>query len=227
MCDWHTERYVGAHAVSDSDRSVSNLDTEAEITLGLLDAVEANSDVSQRSLARELGIALGLTNAYIKRCIRKGWIKASQAPANRYAYYITPKGLAEKGRLTTRYLAHSLHFYREARNQLDDILAHCAKRGWRRIALIGISELAEIALLCAMQHSVEIVCVVQRGSKLKNFRGAPVVTSLNKLSTVDAGVITALNRPQAAYDATCNVIPRECVLTPPLLKIGRGGNEEA
>lgn len=211
---------MSTNEVGDSDRSVSNLGSEAEITLGLLDAVEANSDVSQRSLARELGIALGLTNAYLKRCIRRGWIKASQAPANRYIYYVTPKGLAEKGRLTTRYLANSLHFYRRARNQLDDMLVHCAKRRWRRIALIGISELAEIALLCAMQHSVEIVCVVQRGSKLKKFRGAPVVASLDKLSEVDAVIITTLNRPQVAYDAACDVIARERVLASPLLKIG-------
>jgi len=206
--------------VSNSNRSVNGPGTETEITLGLLDAVEANSDVSQRSLARELGIALGLTNAYLKRCIRKGWIKVSQAPANRYVYFVTPKGLAEKGRLTTRYLAHSLHFYRRARNQLDDTLTHCAKRRWRRIALLGISELTEIALLCAMQHSVEIVCVVQRGSKLKSFRGAPVVASLDKLSEVDAVVITTLNRPQVAYDAACDVIARERVLASPLLKIG-------
>ena len=210
--------------VSNSDRSLGNLDTEAEITLGLLDAVEANSDVSQRSLARELGIALGLTNAYLKRCIRRGWIKASQAPANRYAYYVTPKGLTEKGRLTTRYLAQSLHFYRRARNELDDMLTHCSKHGWRRIALIGISELAEIALLCAIQHSVKIVYVVQRGSKLKNFRGTPVVTSLDKLSDVDAVIVTALNRPQATYDATYDIITHERVLAPPLLKISRGGN---
>ena len=51
-----------------------------------------NASISQRSLARELGIALGLTNAYLRRCIHRGWIKASQAPANRYAYYVTPRG---------------------------------------------------------------------------------------------------------------------------------------
>ena len=62
--------------------------------------VEENSQITQRSLASELGIALGLTNAYLKRCVRKGWVKINQAPANRYAYYLTPRGFAEKSRLT-------------------------------------------------------------------------------------------------------------------------------
>ena len=207
--------------MSDSQRSLDDLDAKTEITLGLLDAVDGNSAVSQRSLARDLGIALGLTNAYLKRCIRKGWIKVSQAPANRYAYYITPKGLAEKGRLTTRYLAYSLQFYRQARNELDELLAACVKRRWRRIALAGVSELAEIAMLCAMQHDVEVVSVVHEKSALKSFRGAPVCNAYAKLPDVDAIVITALNRPTAVFEAARTALPGERVLTPPLLKIKR------
>ena len=73
---------------------------EAEITLGILNAVHQNERITQRSVAQELGIALGLANAYLKRCAKKGLIKVSQAPANRYAYYLTPQGFAEKSRLT-------------------------------------------------------------------------------------------------------------------------------
>ena len=81
-------------------------ESEARITLGLLDAVQRDSAVSQRRLSRDLGIALGLTNAYLKRCVRKGLIKMAATPANRYAYYVTPKGFTEKSRLTAQYLAH-------------------------------------------------------------------------------------------------------------------------
>ena len=208
--------------LSDSERSLADLDAEAEITLGLLDAVDSDSAVSQRSLARDLGIALGLTNAYIKRCIRKGWIKVTQAPANRYAYYITPKGLAEKGRLTTRYLAYSLQFYRQARNELDDLLAICAKRRWRRIALAGVSELAEIAMLCAMQHNADVICVVHEKSTSKSFRGAPVCRTYDELPTVDVIIVTALNHRQSVFEAACTALSDERVLTPALLKIKRG-----
>ena len=78
---------------------------DSEITLGVLNAVEENSRVTQRDVAKNVGIALGLTNAYLKRCIKKGLIKVQQVPANRYAYYLTPQGFAEKSRLTGEYLA--------------------------------------------------------------------------------------------------------------------------
>jgi chemotaxis protein MotB len=120
---------------------------EAAITLGLLSAVEDNSAVTLRSVACQIGIALGLANAYLKRCVRKGWIKVNQAPSNRYAYYLTPQGFAEKSRLTAEYLSYSLQFFRRARGQCDALLAQCARRGWSRIVLAGASELAEIASL--------------------------------------------------------------------------------
>ena len=67
---------------------------DARIMLGVLQAVEAGEVRSQRHLAAELGIALGLANAYVKRCIRKGLLKVSEVPARRYAYYLTPQGFA-------------------------------------------------------------------------------------------------------------------------------------
>src|SRR5690606_3732167 len=143
----------------DEADKVAGADDEARITLGLLDAVEANSAVTQRSVAGELGIALGLANAYLKRCIRKGLIKVQHAPANRYAYYLTPKGFAEKSRLTGEYLAISFNFFRGARAQCTAILDDCEARGWQRIALVGASELSEIAALCAQDHAVEIAGV--------------------------------------------------------------------
>jgi ribosomal protein S25 len=65
-----------------------------EIVLGVLDAVERNQHITQRVVANELGIALGLANAYLKRCVRKGLVKISEVPRRRYAYYLTPQGFA-------------------------------------------------------------------------------------------------------------------------------------
>ena len=76
---------------------------EERIVLDLLNSVDDGAQ-SQRRIAEELGIALGLVNAYLKRCIKKGYVKVSEAPARRYAYYLTPKGFAEKSRLTVQYL---------------------------------------------------------------------------------------------------------------------------
>ena len=94
------------------------LDTEHEnerIVLGLLSSVETDGARSQRRMAAELGIALGLVNAYLKRCVKKGLVKVNDAPARRYAYYLTPQGFAEKSRLTVQYLSDSFSFFRKAK----------------------------------------------------------------------------------------------------------------
>src|SRR4051812_41234808 len=84
------------------------------IVLSLLNSVEDGAQ-SQRRIAEDLGIALGLVNAYLKRCVKKGLVKVRHAPARRYAYYLTPQGFAEKSRLTVEYLSYSFSFFREAK----------------------------------------------------------------------------------------------------------------
>ena len=105
-------------------------DKQARIMLGLLDSVERNGAQSQRRLAGELGIALGLVNAYLKRCVKKGLVKASQAPARRYVYYLTPQGFAEKSRLTVEFLSGSFGFFRQARNDCTALFADARAAGY-------------------------------------------------------------------------------------------------
>jgi DNA-binding MarR family transcriptional regulator len=115
--------------------------------LEILNSLAEGLPVSQRILARRLGIALGLTNLYVKRLARKGHIKVTTIPPNRIRYYVTPRGFAEKTRLTYQYLRYSLHLYREAREALREALAPLAENGARRIALYGTGEAAELAYL--------------------------------------------------------------------------------
>ncbi len=194
-------------------------ESESEKTLELLDAVHADGERSQRSLASELGIALGLTNAYLKRCMRKGWIKARQAPRNRYAYYLTPKGFTEKSRLTTDYLRNSLQFYRRARGEIGDILDGAAAQGRHRLALIGCGDLTEITMLCAMQHEVEIVGIVDSAFSEPRFMDRPVVADLAMLENIDAVIVTDLQAPQATYEKYARQVPQGRLVAPPLLKI--------
>ena len=59
------------------------MDIEEHRDLKLLEALEQDSRVTQRSLASKLGIALGLTNIYLKRLVRKGYIKCVNVRSNR------------------------------------------------------------------------------------------------------------------------------------------------
>ncbi len=196
---------------------------QTDITLGLLNAVHENSHVTQRTVATELGVALGLVNTYVRRCVKKGYIKVRQAPANRYAYYLTPAGFAEKSRLTAQYLSHSFNFFRRARQQCSEILAFSEERNWRRLALAGASDLTEIMILCAHEYEVTLTGVVDPVSRRETFQHLPVVPLLKKLGPVDAVVITDLTNPQAAYATLAEHLPEDRILAPAILRVVRNG----
>ena len=198
-----------------------SIDGDPEITLGLLNAVQESSTVTQRSMANDLGIALGLANAYLKRCVRKGYIKVGQIPPNRYAYYLTPHGFSEKSRLTAEYLSSSFTFFRRARSQCEAGLDRCAALGWTRVALAGASELAEIATLCAVERPVTLVGLIDPDIKDGRYAGLRVAETPAELAPLDAILITGLQDPQEAFEQLSGLIPNERLLTPPLLRVLR------
>src|SRR5215510_1260761 len=134
------------------------MDIESHRDLKLLEAVEADSRVTQRSLSSKLGIALGLTNIYLKRLVRKGYIKCVNVQSNRITYLITPRGIAEKARLTYEFMDYSLHLYSEVRQHLRQALQECAAAD-RRVAIYGRGEAAELAYLSLREFGLEPVAV--------------------------------------------------------------------
>lgn len=194
-------------------------DREEQRVLELLDVVGQKSDVSQRHLARHMGVALGLANSYLKRCIRKGLIKISQAPANRYLYYLTPKGFSEKSRLTAKYLSASFEFYRQAARSCEKILRMCDDRGWRRVVLCGASDLAEIVLLRTLESDVSVVGVVDFTESHQKFLGRKVWRSLKAAEPFDCCVLTDLQTPQLSYRRLVDDVGSERVLVPEILRL--------
>lgn len=147
------------------------MDIEARRDLSLLEAVEENSRVTQRSLANRVGIALGLTNIYLKRLSRKGFIKCVNLQPNRITYLITPKGIAEKMRLTYEFMDYSLQLYSEVRRHLRAVLRDRAQAD-RRVAIFGRGEAAEIAYLSLKELGLEPIAVFDEASG--RFLGMPV-----------------------------------------------------
>lgn len=133
---------------------------DVRLTLGVLTAAEAQEGMSQRTLAAELGVALGLVNAYVKRCARKGLLKVSQVPARRYRYYLTPAGFAEKAKLTGEYLAISLSFFRRAKAAYSDVFVAAEERRWKSVVLLGAGDLADIATICALERGIKVAAIV-------------------------------------------------------------------
>jgi DNA-binding MarR family transcriptional regulator len=196
----------------------NELPENARIVLGLLESVERDGAQSQRKLASDLGIALGLVNAYLKRCVKKGLLKIGQAPPRRYAYYLTPNGFAEKSRLTIEYLSSSFSFFRSAREDCSTVLKSAHARGWTRIVLIGISDLAEIATICALEQGIVIVAVVDAEYGNSRFVGTPVVNSIAALAGgFDAAVVTDLQATRESVQAVASQFDADRVLVPALL----------
>jgi len=196
--------------------------------LGLLDAVEQDRAQSQRLLASELGIALGLVNAYLKRCVKKGLVKVRGAPARRYVYYLTPQGFAEKSRLTVEYLSYSFGFFRQAKTSCSDLFREAKAGGVNNVVLSGQSDLAEIAALCAIEHGIEIVGVVQEGAEQQTFLGLPVFESFDAVSNpFDAVIITNMTNVREAWEASVARFGTERVFVPELIRIGMRRRSEA
>ena len=102
--------------------------SENDITLRMLDELDREPDITQRTLSDRLGIALGLVNKYIKRLARKGHIKATTIPRNRVKYMLTPKGFSEKVRLTYEYMHYSINYFKDVRARVDDEAADSFSR---------------------------------------------------------------------------------------------------
>jgi DNA-binding MarR family transcriptional regulator len=198
----------------------NNKQREEALTLELLQTIEQRSDVTQRHLARGMGVALGLANSYLKRCARKGLIKMQQAPTNRYLYYLTPKGFAEKSRLTAEYLSLSFSFYRQASASCARSLTECRARGAVKVGLYGVSDLAEIAALRALDQGIEIACVCDPVAERGRFLGVPVVATVEAGDGVDVWLLTDLRDPRASFDALCSKVGSEAVVAPSILGLG-------
>ncbi|MCA3265821.1 MAG: winged helix-turn-helix transcriptional regulator [Azospirillum sp.] len=203
--------------------------TQADPTLLLevLSAVDHDSRVTQRSLSSELGIALGLANAVLKRCVRKGLIKIRTAPLNRYAYYLTPSGLQEKSRLTAEYLRISFDLFRDARAQYADLFEALGARGANRVALLGASELAEAAILSAHGTPIRILAIVDGALAAPSHLGVPAVASIEAVpSDIEALIVCDMRDPTGAFAraldaAQARGVDASRVVAPALLRVRR------
>lgn len=181
--------------------------TEEQIVRRLLTAIDEDAGVSQRSLSREIGIAVGSINWYLKRSVRKGLVKLQQAPVRRYLYYLTPKGFEEKARLTAAFLQSSLDLYRAGRTECAQFFHECVNNGKRNIYLAGDGDFAEIAVSSSFETGLKPTAVVDGNAKRKDCVGVPVFASFklavasHESSPPNAILLTDLNDPKAAYHA--------------------------
>ena len=187
------------------------MDLEAQRDLAILNEIEGSAAVTQRGLAKKLGIALGLTNLYMKRLARKGYIKVTTIPRQRVKYLLTPKGIAEKTRLTYEYMQFSFTLFRQSRHYLRDRFAALAEAGRKRVVFVGVGEAAELADLTLRELGLELVAVADDAAAGNRFLGREVVplAALRGLE-FDQAVVTSFDRPgELAESLRAHGIPEE------------------
>ena len=129
---------------------------EKHRSLQILSELSDNDSLTQRDLSGRLGIALGLVNSYIKNLMAKGLITVKAIPPRRYAYYLTPKGFAEKTRLTYNLLQDYTRIYREARANFKRLFSELSSDGVKTVVFAGADEVAEIAFLTLQETDIEL-----------------------------------------------------------------------
>jgi DNA-binding MarR family transcriptional regulator len=194
------------------------MDLQRQRDLLLLNELDRNGGATQRSLATKLGVALGLTNLYLKRLARKGYIKVTTIPRNRIRYLLTPQGFAEKSRLTYQYMQYSLSYYRDMRGRLKGMLSSLEGIHGQRVAICGTGELAELTYLALREMNIDCVGFID-GNTLETFLSCPV-SSPDRIASwqLDRVLIADLDRA-ADYEEQLvqGGLPRE-----KLLRVGPG-----
>ena len=129
--------------------------------LRLLEELEKNPIVSQRELSHRFGIALGVTNACLRRMARKGWIRIRDLNPRRIGYYLTPKGMLEKTRLTIHLISFRVQHYSELKKVIANRLLEMQRDGRQRIVFYGVSDEMEVAYITLQGVNLKLVGIVE------------------------------------------------------------------
>jgi DNA-binding MarR family transcriptional regulator len=123
----------------------------------LLEEIEHDPDVTQASLAAQLGVAVGTVNWHLKRLVSKGYVKVKRAQRRKLRYIITPEGIALRARLTINYIETSMRLYRRTRQRVLEVLQEVQEAGYDQVRIQGEGDIAEICRLTCLEQGVAVV----------------------------------------------------------------------
>lgn len=122
----------------------------------LLNEIAQDSMVTQASLSKHLGIAVGSVNWYIKRLIHRGWIKVSRLDRTRLKYDLTPDGMQVFTQRAMLYARDSLQVYRSLRNKAKSLVLDLKQKGIEAVYLDGDDETMDILRLTCIENGIAI-----------------------------------------------------------------------
>jgi DNA-binding MarR family transcriptional regulator len=133
------------------------LEPPSDRELNLLEQIEYDPDVTQASLAAQLGVAVGTVNWHLKRLIEKGYVKVKRARRRKLQYIITPEGLAFRAHLAVNYIESSMRLYRKTRQRVRELLVQVKQAGFDTICLEGEGDIADICRLTCMEQGISVL----------------------------------------------------------------------
>lgn len=123
----------------------------------LLEQIEHDPDITQASLASQLGVAVGTVNWHLKRLVAKGYVKVKRAQRRKLRYIITPEGIAFRARLTINYIDQSMRLYRLVRERVRDVLMTVKRAGYNSVRILGEGDIADVCRLTCLEQGIAIV----------------------------------------------------------------------
>ncbi len=160
--------------------------SSSDIQRRLLDEIEKNPNTTQASLAAQVGVAVGSVNWYLKRLVRKGYVKVTRLQRRKLKYFVTPSGLALKAQLTSQYLETSLQVYRDLRKEARRTLAEVKDAGHGAVHLEGDDEAMEIFHLTCLEQGVKVISASMDGVPIVRVQGAGYVVHWSEDESPDS-----------------------------------------
>jgi DNA-binding MarR family transcriptional regulator len=171
---------TGAECVLSIDSVYRQL-REVNQTRRILEAVASGSRVTQRSLAKDLGVALGLVNLLVKRLIAKGYLRVAGLGTRHVRYLLTARGWDELSRAARVSLQNTVHLYSQTCDVIHDNLArisrYCpaASDGTKPVVFYGAGEVAELAYVSLQRTDLTLSGLVD-DHRVEPFFGMPIAS---------------------------------------------------
>jgi DNA-binding MarR family transcriptional regulator len=134
----------------------------------LLEQIENDPNITQASLATQLGVAVGTVNWHLKRMIAKGYVKVKRAERRKLRYIITPEGITFRARLTVDYIEQSFLLYRNIRKRVRELLLEVKRNGFDQVRIetevnledpklsSQTNDIADICRLTCLEQGIKI-----------------------------------------------------------------------
>jgi len=171
--------------------------------LQFLEELEKNPTISQRELSKKFNIALGVTNACIKKLARKGWVKIRGLNHRKIYYHLTSEGLGIKAKLTLKYLAYNVKLYTDLKNLFTRKLQEMESKGIKRVVFYGVGDEMEVAYVTLQWVNLDLVGIAdddegKQGMKLFGYR----VKRVEEISSLrpDGVLITSLSDSESLWE---------------------------